>query len=60
MSIDRRRLLLSYRRARRIMADPRLPADVKALAKKAADHAQVALELDSAIGRKSGQQARVG
>jgi hypothetical protein len=48
MTADREKLLLGHARARAMMADPELPADVKALARKARDHAELALLLDNA------------
>jgi hypothetical protein len=50
--IDRRKLLEGRLKAKAILAAPDFSDETRALAKKALDHADVALGLDDAIGRK--------
>jgi hypothetical protein len=52
--IDRRRLLVQFNQAKTWANDPRLPDDLRVQAKKAADHAEVALGLQDALARKRG------
>lgn len=52
MSINRLRLLQHASNLRRAMTNPDLPQSLKDQARKALNHAEVALGLDSAIKRK--------
>jgi hypothetical protein len=54
VKISRRTLLLQRRNALSALRNPMLPAALKALAKKAADHAEVALGLDRALRTSMG------
>ena len=51
--MDRRRLLDQRAKAKQGMMDQRLPDYIRALAKKAVDHADVALGLQDALKRKA-------
>jgi hypothetical protein len=49
--IDRRRLLLIRERSKAALSRPELSDEIRALYKRAMDHAEVALGLDSARAR---------
>ena len=57
MKIDRRRLLVQRLSALKMSRDVDLSPETRALWKKAADHAQVALGLDAAARRKEQTKA---
>ena len=53
--INRERLLRGWQRARQMMADAKLPDDVRAHARRARDHAELALML---LDTRSGPSSR--
>ena len=57
MNIDRSRLLRQRSNMRRAMHDTDLPAETRALARKAAMHAGIALALQDALKRKAEREA---